>query len=260
MSVEQTILTGQMQEPKSSVGAYTLPCGHYDPETQELTRDVEIREMTGNEEDMLASNQVPPHKKITALLAGCVTRLGTVTDKGKLHAMVEQLPQGDRMYLLFAVRRTTLGDELPVREACPECGEKSLFVLDLSDLETKEMPDPKKRVYDVSLPSGVAARFRVSTGTHETAQAKIMKRERADALSQALLLRLELLNGEAPNILAVKNLSLRDRLALRDEFESVEGGVDTALDFECPSCGHEWEEDVDIGNRNFFFPSEKRKA
>lgn len=260
MSTEQAIISQQMETPKGSHGAFELPCGHLDLETNVLTRDIEIREMTGNEEDMLASPSIPSSRKVTMLLAGCLTRLGPVTDKGKLAQMVDDLPMGDRMYLLFAIRRTTLGDEMPVREACPECKVKSLFMLDLSDMTVKQMPDPMKRIYDVSLPSGTTARFRVSTGKEEHKMAKVMKKERTDSLSQALMMRLEMLNDEPPTLAAVKSLSLRDRLALRDKFQEVEGGIDTAMDFECPACGHEWSEDLDIGNRNFFFPSETRKA
>jgi predicted RNA-binding Zn-ribbon protein involved in translation (DUF1610 family) len=259
MSVEQTVVSHQMETPKSSQGAYTLPCGYLDTESKEVWKEVEVREITGNEEDMLASTQIPAYKKVSALLGGVVTRIGPVSDRGKLAQMVDDLPMGDRVFLLFAARRVTLGDDLPIREVCPECGEKHLYVVDLSELEVKEMPDPSKRIYDVTLPSGVSARFRISTGRDETTAAKSAKRQRADGLSQALLLRLELLNGEPPSLQSVKNLSLKDRLALREEFQKVEGGVDTAMDLECPSCGHEWEEDVDMGNRNFFFPSEKQK-
>jgi rubredoxin len=258
MSVEQAVTTQQLEVSSSSVGVFTLPCGWYNPETKELLTEVQVREITGNEEDMLASTQIPAYKKVTTLLAGCLVRLGNVMDKGKLVTMVDELPQGDRMFLLFAIRRTTLGDQMPLREECPSCGEKSLFMLDLSELKTREMPDPTKRVYDVALPSGVSARFRVSTGNDEIRVAKTIKREREDALSQALLQRLELLNGEPPSLLTVKNLSLRDRLALRERFQEVEGGVDTAMDMECPVCGHTWEEEMDLSNRNFFFPSEKR--
>jgi hypothetical protein len=259
MSAEQAVTTQQLEVPSSSVGVFTLPCGWYNATTKELLTEVQVREITGNEEDMLASTQVPAYRKVTALLAGCLVRLGSVTDRGKLTTMVDELPQGDRMFLLFAIRRTTLGDEMPLREACPECGEKSLFMLDLSELKTKEMPDPLKRVYDVALPSGIAARFRVSTGNDEIRVAKTIKKDREDALSQALLQRLELLNGQPPSLQSVKDLSLRDRLTLRDRFQEVEGGVDTALDLECPLCGHEWQEEMDLSNRNFFFPSERQK-
>jgi len=255
MSVENTIAAAQMETPKSTVGVYTLPCGWIDPEG-ELVTDVQIREMTGNEEDMMASTKIQPHEKVTLLLAGCTERLGSVTDKGKLTRLMDDLTLGDRLYLLFAIRRTTLGDELPVRETCPECGDRSLYVLDLSELKVEPMADPKKRVFDVKLPSGVDARFRVSTGDGERKALKFTKKGGTDALSLALLMRLELLNGEPPNLKGVKDLSLKDRLKLREEFQKVEGGIDTALDLECPACSHEWEEDIDIGNRNFFFPSE----
>lgn len=261
-AIEQTHTIVQMETPKGANGVYELPCGYLDPRTQELSKDVELREITGHEEDMLASQQVPSHAKITQLLAGCVTRIGSVTDPGLIAGIVQQLPVGDRVYLIFSIRRVTLGDELPVRERCPECKTTTLFMVDLGeDLQPKPMKDPMKRVFDVVLPSGIPARFRVSTGLDEANLSKLNKRQahKSDALSQALLMRLELLGGEKPTLKMVKSLGMRDRNFLREQYQEVEGGVDTTLELACPSCGHEWEKDLDLSAANFFFPGGRRK-
>jgi predicted RNA-binding Zn-ribbon protein involved in translation (DUF1610 family) len=174
--------------------------------------------------------------------------------------MVTDLVVGDRVFLLFAIRRVTLGDEMPVRETCPECGVKSLFVIDLgNDLTTKPMDDPRKRIFDVALPSGKSARFRVATGADERNVAKIVKRQREDALSQSLLMRLELLDGVQPTVASVRALGLRDRQFLRDQFDVAEGGVDTTLEFACPSCGNEWKGELDLKGSAFFFPGGRRR-
>jgi hypothetical protein len=261
-AIEQTHTVMQMETPKGANGVYELPCGYLDPRTQELSKDVELREITGHEEDMLASQQVPSHAKITQLLAGCVTRIGSVTDPGLIAGIVQQLPVGDRVYLIFSIRRVTLGDELPVREKCPECKTTTLFMVDLGeDLQPKPMKDPMKRVFDVTLPSGTTARFRVSTGLDEANLTKLTKRQKhkADALSQALLMRLEMLGGEKPTLKMVKSLGMRDRNFLREKYQEVEGGVDTTLELECPACGHEWEKDLDLSAANFFFPGGRRR-
>lgn len=261
-AVEQMHTVQQMETAKGSNGVFTLPCGYLDPVTQELVTEVQVTEITGNEEDMLASDKIPSHAKVTQLLAGCVTRVGSVVDKGLIAGIVQELPIGDRVFLIFAIRRVTLGDELPVRERCPECKTTTLFMVDLAeDLQAKPMKDPKKRVWDVTLPSGKTARFRVSTGRDEAGREKLAKRgkHKADVLSQAIMMRLELLEGEKPTLKMVKSLGMRDRNHLREQYQEVEGGVDTTLELECPSCGHEWEKDLDLGAANFFFPGDRRQ-
>lgn len=261
-AIEKIHTVMQMETPKGTTGIYELPCGYLDPRTQELVREVEVREITGHEEDMLASQQIPSPQKISSLLAGCVTRIGEVTDKGLIAGMVQDMTLGDRVFLIFSIRRVTLGDELPVREKCPECKTTTLFMVDLEeDLDPKPMPDPMKRVYDVVLPSGIKARFRVSTGRDEAHLAKLAKRQKqkSDALSQSILLRLELLGDEKPTLKMVKSLGMRDRNFLREQFQEVEGGVDTTLELECPACGYEWEKDLDLSAANFFFPGGRRR-
>jgi hypothetical protein len=256
--IETTVTINQMETPHASVGTFELPCGHWDEGDQVVVRDVVVREISGFEEDMLASQVVPGHEKMDNLLAACVTRIGKYDTPGRISQIVKNLPVGDRVFLLFAIRRVTLGDELPVREECPKCKVKGLFMVDIgTELEVKEMPEPAKRVYDTVLPSGLRARFRISTGLDEARIGKQIKRTPLDAMSQALLMRIELLGDEPPTLEAIKRLGMKDRHFLRAEFARVEGGVETSVNFTCASCGNEWSKDLNIGAQGFFFPSAK---
>jgi hypothetical protein len=253
MPSEAMITQNIIETPKSAVGVFELPCGYLTPEGQILT-EVVVREMTGGEEDMLASKQVPPAKKFGELIARCVTRIGTVTDKGEIAKMAKQLTLGDRVFLLFVIRRVTLGDEYPFREVCPngECKQAQVYTVDLSELTVKKMPEPTKRIYDVTLPSGRKARFRVSTGEDEE---KIQKNEKSpDAMSLGILMRLEMLDGKPPTLQELKDMGWKDRVALRDEWNKVEGGVDTEVELGCPVCGHEFKRELEVSG-GFFFPS-----
>lgn len=256
-------VVGMMQqatlaEAKSPVGVFELPCGYLDAEGV-LHRQVEVREITGFEEDMLASKNVSSHQKISNLISSCTVRIGTITDKGKLALITEELLVGDRVFLMFAIRRVSVGDEYPFRSRCPakECKYSGIFYLSLADLETKPMPDPTKRIFDTTLPTGKQARFRPLKGRDEETLSKAASKN--DALSLAMLLRLEMLKGEPPTLQAVKSLSMRDRTALRVAFDEVEGGVETTLDMKCPVCGLEFEEELDVGQAGFFFPSQVAK-
>jgi len=261
-AIERTHVVNQMETPKSVVGTFELPCGYIDPATMELVTEVPLREITGYEEDMLASENIPSAQKISSLLSGCVTRIGTEDNSGIISGILQDLTVGDRVFLVFSIRRVTLGDELPVREKCPSCGVTTLFMVDLDEeLQAKPMPDPMKRVYDVTLPSGTSARFRVSTGVDEANMSKLRRRQKhkSDALSQSILMRLELLRDEKPTLKMVKSLGMRDRHFLRDKFQEVEGGVNTTLELVCPSCQHDWEKDLDLKASSFFFPGAPQK-
>lgn len=252
-SVIETMQQASMAEASSSQGVFDLLAGYLDAQGV-LHTQVEVREITGYEEDMLASNVMPAHDKISALISRCTTRIGEVRDKGRIPAIVEELLVGDRIFLMFAIRRVSVGDDFPFQATCPSCKHAGIFRLNLgTDLETFPMPEPKKRLYERTLPSGAVVRFRPLCGKDEALLAKSKSKDAAVSLS--MLLRVELLNGEAPTLAKVQSLSLRDRSALREAFEEIEGGIDTDLELQCSACGHEFEEQLDVGQQGFFFPS-----
>jgi hypothetical protein len=255
--VLETIHQAAVDKPKGTQGVFELPCGFLDAEGN-LHTEAEVREITGHEEDLLGSKTVPNHKKIGMLVARCLTRIGTFTDRGQISTIAEQLTVGDRVFLMFAIRRTSLGDEYPFRHTCPECKYSGLFNLDLSELEIKKMADPKKRVFDAKMPSGKVVRFRPLIGRDEEKLSKASNSD--DAMTLAILARLEMLDDGPPTLATVKGLGLRDRNFLRDAFEDAEGGVDTTMEMQCPNCGHEFDHDLDVGQAGFFFPSSVQKG
>jgi hypothetical protein len=256
MSFTGNIVEQQIETPKSSVGIYELPCGFVTSDGVLLT-EVQVREMTGREEDLLASNKLSPIKKINALLIACTERIGHITDKAHINQIVMSLPQGDRVFLLMAIRRASLGDDLPLEEECPSCNTKGFYIQDLSELTIKPMKNPLRRSYEVVLPSGKTLQYRLGTAADEERVAKVSDDEK---LSMMLLCRTEAINGKAPSINDIKGLSFRDRQAVRDAFEDVDGGVDTTTDMTCPQCGHAFKVDVDLGNQGFFFPQRALKT
>lgn len=255
MSNEQMIISNQVEQPRAPIGSVTLPCGLIDGAN--LITTALVREIRGHEEDLLGSDKVKPIDKLTEIIARCTVKLGDRTEPGFIQRAASEMTVGDRSVLILAIRRFTLGDVYPFQDVCPNpnCKLKSLYQVDLSTLEQRPMEDPMRRVYDVNLPSGGTARFHVMTGLDEARIAKFQ----TDQLSQSLLARLELLNGNSPLLADVKRLDMRDRNALRDAFEEVEGGLDTSIQMQCPECQHEFERDLDIGQQGFFFPSRTRK-
>lgn len=252
MSTLDMVQTAQVNEPKSTAGVFELPCGYLDPQGT-LHGEVEVREITGAEEDMLAANQVPTNKKLNELITRCTVRLGTLTERRALSGAVLDLPVADRVFLMYAVRRVTLGDEYPFETPCPKCEKPSLYSINLAELETTTLQDAKKRVFDAVLPSGKSIRFRLLTGHDEMKLAKFS--ESPDVVTLGMLARTELYDGRPADLGTFKSLGMRERQAIRAEFDKVDPGVDTAVDVTCPKCGHDFKAEIDPGQQGFFFPS-----
>lgn len=246
-----------MEQPKTAQGVFELPCGYLSPEGQ-LYTEINVREITGHEEDLLAAPKMPAAKKMNELISRCTTRLGPLTDKGQISHLVPDLLVGDRVFLMFALRRATLGNEYPFKGKCPNCEQEKLYAIDLSTLEVKKMPEPLKRVYEVTLPQAKKiAHWRPLCGRDEEKMAKFATG--MDSLSLSMLMRLLDIDGRPVQMDDVKGLHMADRNFLRDEFEDREGGMNTTIDMECPLCGHAFERDVDVSQSGFFFPSAARK-
>lgn len=254
---EAFFVQNQMAEPKSSQGVFELPCGYLTPEG-ELITEVKVREITGVEEDMLASRNIPSGKKVTQLIANCLERLGTITDKTELANCVRSMMIGDRVFLMMAIRRVTLGDAFPFEAKCDSCDKKNLFSVDLGELGVKKTTAASKRVFDVTLPSGKPARWHVMSGKEEESLAKF---QNLDQLSLSILVRVDLIDGQPTDMESVKALNMKDRNFLREEcFNVMEGGIETSLDLSCPQCGEAFQTELDVGQTGFFFPSRVQKS
>lgn len=261
----QWIAENQTQDPKAPVAGYELPCGHLDDEGH-LVKDVVIREFKGIEEDILGSDKLPPNQKMEMILSNTLVKVGTNDDPRFISQVLSKLPVGDRVFLLLSARRTTLGDVFPYVAKCPDCKHKDLYTVDLDELKIQPMPTPEQRVYDGEIPGGHTVRWHVMTGEREQKINSFpLAQRKSAAVSMAILARLELLDDKPVNLPQIQKLSMSQRNALRDMFAEHEGGVDTAVQFECANCGNEWEEELDISQQGFFFPlaaqrSWKRKS
>lgn len=247
-----------VSNPKSSVGVYMLPYGYIDS-AGTLHREVEVREITGEEEDLLASVSSDSAKKLDSLLARCLVRIGHIKDPAVIGEIVLDMISSDRLFLLFAIRQVTLGDELPLESTCPKCKAKDTYVVKISDLVTVPVKDRTIRAHAAVLPSGKKVSFRAMTGRDELKVAGM--KDAPDQLSQAMLLRVLSIEGSLPTLEVVKGLGMRDRVALRAAFEGTDGGIDNKAEVQCPAkaCLHKFSFEFDIGQTGFFSPLPAQK-
>lgn len=242
-----------LEHAKSSVDAFELPCGYLDDDGN-LHTSVSVREMTGEEEEILAAKNMPPSKKINSILSRCTDSIGDVAGPF-IEKIIPDLIQGDRIYLLIAIRRASLGDDMPFLTKCPSCEQDARFILDLADLEVKKMPDPRIRTYPLELPkTGKKLVMKVLTGRGEDAIGKADRRGK-DVITAAIFARVDSMDEKPVTMADLKALPLIDRNFLRNEWEDHEGGVDTEVKIDCPSCGIEYDTELDISQQGFFNPS-----
>lgn len=259
-NVAAAIVENQISEPKSSQGLFDLPCGYIDADG-DLHTEVKVREITGYEEDILANKKVPANKKINELIARCVERVGRITDAGQLNEVTLDMTVGDRLFIIFAIRRVTVGDLYTYETKCPECKHIDRVTVDLDDLEIKKMDDPMRRTSSIVLPrSKKEVVIKTMTGRDEERLSTLMAKRAEDAMSLGLISRIVSIDGKPPTLSLVKGLSSADRGAIRAAFEESEGGVDTSIDLSCPNCYNEYQRDLDVGQAGFFFPTETPKS
>jgi len=251
-------MDNQITVAKPGIDSYELPCGLLTNEG-ELYTEVTLREMTGEEEEILGARNMPVTKKINKVLANCTESIGPLP-RPSIPSVIPHLMQGDRIFLLLAIRRVSLGDEMPFNSKCPSCDSESQFIIDLGDLEIKPMPDPKQRFYELELPrTGKKVRMKTLTGTGEDAISKASNKGK-DIITTAIFCRVESIDDQPPKMKDIKQLPLIDRNFLKNSWEDHEGGVDTTIQIGCPTCDYEYETELDISQEGFFNPSAALKA
>ncbi len=276
-------------------GAFRLVGGYLetfaDGREPVIHRDIELRAMSGHEEDLLSNDSIPFFRRMTSILAQCCTRIGTHVDRPGIVRAIHGLPAGSRQHLLVCLRRTShyraTKDIYDMVVECPKCGKDANHKVDLSGLEQYEMPDPFKRVFEDTLPdSNQKVVWRITEAPEDEIISAVVKHDTAqnELLTWSILIRVKSVDGQAISMRPddvvdpdsgtmkrlpakilelrqqIKNWSTGDRQFLRDRFMENEPGIDVDLDFTCsnPMCKKEFAGRLDVGQKGFFFPSATR--
>ena len=169
--------------------------------------ELELREMTGAEEELLTNQRlIRSGEAINQLLRNCFVRLGEKTDPDLSEVM--NLLSGDRLFALVRLRQISLGDEVELELSCPNsaCRMTNFVTVNLEDL--KVTPYGEEREFVFKLP-----------GSKKT-------------------VRFGYLDGHKEKRLAsLAEMSMRDRNALRQEMSRVDAGIDTSVETDCDGCG-----------------------
>lgn len=267
-------------------GLWRIVGGYVDDEGV-LHNEVELRAMTGHEEDLLASRSMPPVYRLNAILSQCITRLGTITDRSTIHRAVQDMPSGSRTHLLILLRVTShwATEKSIYRMAvrCPSmrCQHDGTYDVDLLTLDQFSPDDDVlvQQTHELKLPSGKVVEWRPMSGVWDHVMDVWSAADRGSHLTQAIVARIVKIDGKVvglspSDILAkddktirkmlsaqaaqlvgvIKSFTTSDREAMRADFDAKEPGVDTEISVKCSSCDREFITVLDLGQDAFFFP------
>lgn len=231
-----------------------LPGGFWD-ERGRLHRTVELRPLTGHEEELLAGGAGRDSAAlVTAVLSRCLTRLGELDPLPG--DVARQLLVADRDYLLLRLRQLTFGDHVHADLVCPwaECGEQFSIDFAVSDVPVHEAPEPAP-TYTVALSDAAAAdgerevRFRLPNGSDQETVSPWAEQDESAALTA--LLRRCILGQETAREDRVGALSPLARAEIEAAMERLGPRVERTVETSCAECGRAFTAPFDL--HRFFF-------
>jgi hypothetical protein len=222
-------------------------------------KEVEIREITGYDEEMISKAEVRGNigKLITTLLSSVAVRIGDLTAKDlgktKWEKIFRELPMGDRDKLMLELRKFTNGDEIELDIKCPHCKNKLQHIVEIdSDIEYKNLQGDARRI-PFELPKGVKNKdgqlcktgfIRLPDGEDQEQLDAIARKNPGQANTTLLARVVTELDGFGKLALSdLRKMSVRDRDYLIKLVGDNTYGPKFEISFPCPSCG----EDVEIG-------------
>ncbi len=234
----------------------------------------EIRGLKGKEGKLLADRSAArAGSTFDKLLSACWLQ---TTDPG-IYELPEGAPLdwtkvlvGDRFYTLLQVRSLTFGDEYAFTVQCSNagCRERFEWELLLKDLPIRPLSEAAKAAFkagnrfETQLPrDGRRVWFRLMTGADEARAATALKAGRDGMLLTGLALRIVEIEGvpEKEKRAFLDDMEMADAAALLDKFDEADGGVETAIEVECPSCMGVQEVQLPF-ERGFFLPRAKERT
>ena len=222
---------------------------------------VDITPMTAKEEDILTSRAlIKKGTVISELIKSCLV------DK---RINPNDMISGDRNALMVALRITGYGADYNVEVECPSCGEKDTYDFNLSELEIKRLKvepvEVGSNLFEIELPvCKKSVKVKFLTGKDELDMMVTAERKKKKGLSKndtyitdRLTRSIIDVNGITDKnkiAIFVRNLPVRDSLALRKFLDTYEPGINMSSWITCTSCSETSEVKLPLG-ASFFWPN-----
>ena len=237
-----------------------LPGGYVDKGSR-VHREVELKQLTGREEELLAaSRQRESASLVTVVLSRCIQRIGTISPVSE--ELARNLLIADRQYLLLKLREVTFGDQVRANIFCPwpECGKRVAINFSINDIPIRESED-KGPAYTMILSSEIAGElaeedrqitFRLPNGADQEAISALLAENEALALARLFGCCIQSIGCLAnPGEDVISQLPPPVRLAIEQHMEKVAPKVELTMDVRCHECDREFMVPFDL--HRFFF-------
>jgi len=222
--------------------------------------EIEIKQMTAREEDLLANQELIRKGKVLDKLMESV-----IVDKS---IRIDDIFIPDKNAIFIAIRRLAYGDEYNVSITCPKCSYQNKTNINLSELSYKpfEFDEQLKgqNNFTFKLPSsGVTITYKLLNQIDEQSidaeltQIKKINKENTGEVTTRLKYLITSIDGNSDRMTIRKfveeRLTAKDSFAFRQYVKEHSPDVDMAFTFKCSECEHERRLDMPIG-ASFLWP------
>lgn len=224
------------------VGVYTLPGGGLIDADGTCHDEVEVRELTGADEERLSKAEANKNmgRYMQTIVKCGLVRIGE--HERPSQRLLDELLIGDRSMILHAIRRATYGDEMALTMICPKCGAAIDANYDLAnEIPIKKLDDLSQRRLEVKLRHDRVAVVRIPTAGDQDALFALQGKTLAEANTVLLSRCLISIDGMPANSMeAALALGAKDRGTLLDEMTEAQPGPKYGeVMIECPGCNSE---------------------
>jgi hypothetical protein len=253
----------QKSETKYPTDIIPLPTkGWFYPENHPLASgEIELKQMTAKEEDILANSQLRKNGKFLEKLLESLIVNKSIKQEDIL------IP--DKNAIFIAIRRLAYGEEYPVTVTCSSCMEPNKVVVNLSTIENRpfnfEPYQKGENSFSFKFPtSGITITYKLLNNIDEKnieaemSQMKKLGQETSKELTTRLKYLITSIDGNIDRASIRKfvdseQLKAKDSLALRKYMRDNNPDIDFSFDFKCNNCGNERRQDIPMG-LSFLWP------
>lgn len=168
----------------------------------------------------------------------------------------------DRFYALLRIRAATFGEAYDFDvTSCANCERLFEWSLRLADLPVKALPESTlaqlrtQNEFTAVLVDGRTVRFHLQTGAGEISSSQAMHRQPTARITASLLGRIDAIDAVDKPFLrgAIQDLDMGEAISLIEQFDAVDGGVETAINVNCKHCGADQVIELPLG-KSFWVP------
>jgi hypothetical protein len=207
------------------------------PDTVE---EVTIREMTVKEEKGLFSSK-RPFQKIVDLIKSCIAE--------PMDLNIRKLPLSEIVFLLFQLRKLSLGSDYKYKLVCTSCGRNLEKEISLNDFEVRYLRDGAMPTYSCDLPSGRTISFRYLIGEDQIDIDNVvrMRGQKAgqnfdNGFVYKLAKQIHEVDGQQLSMpekeMFVDSLTHSELEIVNNTIDNNEFGIDLSVIIDCQFCGN----------------------